>query len=177
MPFRSKAQARAAFGGHIPGFSKKRAGQWAQETLDFAALPEYVHRNASRCSDDYIDNKDGAGATPNNGNVDYLGLRVRMTPRVFHALAFLLPRSQALSANALAEHMQNGGKVASPMLYLEIPEGWEDNDFSYPALVKGHEGRNRMYAFSDLCGSDEDVEVHIFPLGGYRAERCGPRHL
>lgn len=39
MPFASKAQQRAAFAGAIPGFSKKRAKQWAAET-DFSSLPE-----------------------------------------------------------------------------------------------------------------------------------------
>lgn len=39
MPFKSRRQARAAFGGHIPGFSKERAKEWASET-DFSKLPE-----------------------------------------------------------------------------------------------------------------------------------------
>jgi hypothetical protein len=39
MPFASRAQQRAAFAGAIPGFSKKRARQWAKET-DFDSLPE-----------------------------------------------------------------------------------------------------------------------------------------
>lgn len=46
MPFASKAQQRAAFAGAIPGFSKKRAKQWAAET-DFSSLPERAKR-ASR---------------------------------------------------------------------------------------------------------------------------------
>ncbi|MCH9838590.1 hypothetical protein K0U83_23205, partial [bacterium] len=32
MPFRSKKQWRAAFGGHIPGISKKEAKEWADKT-------------------------------------------------------------------------------------------------------------------------------------------------
>jgi hypothetical protein len=59
------------------------------------------------------------------------------------------------------------------MLYVRIPGGWEDGDFSEFATVHGHEGRNRMYAFSDLCGA-ADVEVHIIPLGGYRARHLKP---
>jgi superfamily II DNA/RNA helicase len=39
MPFRSKAQQRAAFAGAIPGFSKERAKEWADKT-DFDSLPE-----------------------------------------------------------------------------------------------------------------------------------------
>lgn len=39
MPFRSKRQQRAAFGGHIPGFSAAKAKEWAKET-DFESIPE-----------------------------------------------------------------------------------------------------------------------------------------
>ncbi len=39
MPFTSKRQQRAAFGGHIPGFSKKKAKEWADKT-DFSGLPD-----------------------------------------------------------------------------------------------------------------------------------------
>jgi len=39
MPFRSKRQQRAAFGGHIPGISKAKAKEWAAET-DFDVIPE-----------------------------------------------------------------------------------------------------------------------------------------
>lgn len=40
MPFKSKRQQRAAFGGHIPGISKEKAKEWAKETPSFADLPE-----------------------------------------------------------------------------------------------------------------------------------------
>ena len=40
MPFTSKRQQRAAFGGHIPGFSKEKAKEWAKETPDMKGLPE-----------------------------------------------------------------------------------------------------------------------------------------
>lgn len=39
MPFASKRQQRAAFGGYIPDFSKKKAKEWADET-DFSSLPD-----------------------------------------------------------------------------------------------------------------------------------------
>lgn len=39
MPFRSKRQQKAMFGGHIPGMDKSDAKQWAKET-DFSKLPE-----------------------------------------------------------------------------------------------------------------------------------------
>jgi hypothetical protein len=40
MPFTSKRQQRAAFGGHIPGFSKEKAKEWADETPNMKNLPE-----------------------------------------------------------------------------------------------------------------------------------------
>lgn len=40
MPFKSKRQMRAAFGGHIPGISKEKAKEWADETPDPKGLPE-----------------------------------------------------------------------------------------------------------------------------------------
>lgn len=46
MPFRSKAQQRAAFAGAIPGFSKARAKEWASET-DFSKLPERAKKSAA----------------------------------------------------------------------------------------------------------------------------------
>lgn len=40
MPFKSKRQQRAAFGGHIPGFSKEKAREWAHETPNLKELPD-----------------------------------------------------------------------------------------------------------------------------------------
>ena len=40
MPFESKRQWRAAMGGHIPGISKEKAKEWADETKSFKKLPE-----------------------------------------------------------------------------------------------------------------------------------------
>ncbi len=39
MPFQSKRQQRAAFGGHIPGFSKSKAKEWADKT-NFSKIPD-----------------------------------------------------------------------------------------------------------------------------------------
>lgn len=165
---------RAAFGGRIPGFSRKRAVEWARETPDIDKLPERAMRvNSELCSAKYIDNENGAGATPNNGNVDYLGLRVWMTPMEFLSLAMPLSRSLARSADGLKKLMLGGGKIASPMLEIVIPVEWEDGDTYEPAHVRGHEGRNRMHALSELCGPDAMVEVHVFPRS-YRARHLKP---
>ena len=48
MPFKSKAQARAAFGGHIPGFSKEKAEEWSHKTKNMKKLPEHVSDKESK---------------------------------------------------------------------------------------------------------------------------------
>lgn len=41
MPFKSRAQQRAAFASKIPGINKEQAKEWASKT-DFKKLPEKV---------------------------------------------------------------------------------------------------------------------------------------
>jgi hypothetical protein len=40
MPFKSKAQAKAAFGGYLGKEMKEKAKQWAKETPNMKDLPE-----------------------------------------------------------------------------------------------------------------------------------------
>ena len=112
-----------------------------------------------------IDNKDGAGAVPYNQDVDYFGLRVMMKPSTFLRLA--APLGQEHSAE-LEKYIADGGAIGAPFLEIKIPAEWDDGDFSKPAQVVGHEGRNRMTAIEKLEG-DNPIEVHIFPRGGYRS--------
>ncbi len=49
MPFQSKAQMKAAFGGYLGGEMKKKADTWAHETPDIKGLPE--HKAASKALD------------------------------------------------------------------------------------------------------------------------------
>ena len=42
MPFKSKAQMRAAFGGYLGSEMKDKAKQWAKETPDAKKLPAHV---------------------------------------------------------------------------------------------------------------------------------------
>lgn len=113
-----------------------------------------------------IDNQieTGIGATGNNQNVAYLGLRVKMRPSVFRRLARFLPEEarRARSLPYLREQMAAGKGIGAPMLYVKIPDDWEDGDLSLPASVSGHEGRHRMLVAAELFG-DEPVETHIIP--------------
>lgn len=109
-----------------------------------------------------IDNTDGAGSTPNNANVDYMGLRVMMKPSVFLKLA--PPLGYSADMQRMRDLIQSGGAIGAPFLYLKIPPSWEDGDLTKSASVQNHEGRHRMQAILEIEG-DEPVETHLFPLG------------
>lgn len=44
MPFQSKAQQRAAFGGYLGPEMKAKADTWAHETPNLKDLPEHVKK-------------------------------------------------------------------------------------------------------------------------------------
>ena len=117
-----------------------------------------------------INNVTGAGAVPYNQDADYFGIRVNMEPSTFLKLA--VPIGQAHSAE-LEKYIADGGAIGAPFLEVKIPEEWDDSDFSKPAQVMQHEGRNRMSAILKLEGN-APVEVHIFPRGGYRGRDITP---
>ena len=48
MPFKSKAQARAAFGGYLGPEMKRKADQWAKETPNMKKLPKHVKAKKSK---------------------------------------------------------------------------------------------------------------------------------
>lgn len=117
-----------------------------------------------------IDNQAGAGAVPYNQDVDYFGLRVAMRPSTFLRLAAPLGQEHSVE---LEKYIADGGAIGAPFLEIKIPQEWDDGDFSKPAQVMQHEGRNRMTAIKKLEG-DAPIEVHIFPRGGYRARDITP---
>jgi hypothetical protein len=121
-------------------------------------------REDGRIVNNVIDNKNGWGAVPNNQEVDYLGLRVMMSPKTFIDLAAPLDGEPS---NEIFKHIQNGGKIGSPFLRIEIPESWTDGDLLMPARVVGHEGRNRMLAIEKVIGN-APIEVHLFFSQGLR---------
>jgi len=126
----------------------------------------------SEIVDEYkVDNKEGWGAVPYNQDVDYFGLRVLMKPSTF--LKLELPLNAPVSVNKIIKHLEGGGSLGAPFLDISIPMNWDNGDFSEPAKVKGHEGRNRMMAIQHVDG-DKPVEVHIFPKGGYRNRDMTP---
>ena len=48
MPFKSKAQMKAAFGGYLGPKMKKKAKQWAKETPNKKGLPEHKRKSKKR---------------------------------------------------------------------------------------------------------------------------------
>lgn len=118
-----------------------------------------------------IDNRNGWGQVPYNQDIDYFGLRVLMRPSVFLKLA--APLYEPTSKEAIKIHIAQGGSIGAPFLQIAIPKEWENGDFSKPAAVYGHEGRNRMLAIKELEG-DAPIEVHLLPNGGMRARNLTP---
>ena len=50
MPFSSKSQMAAAFGGYLGAEMRKKATAWAKETPDIKNLPEHVKPKAKNSS-------------------------------------------------------------------------------------------------------------------------------
>lgn len=118
-----------------------------------------------------IDNANGWGNVPYNQNVDYMGLRVQMTPRKFLDLAseLTVPRS----VDGIEDHIRKGGSIGAPFLQIVIPPEWFDGDLSKPARIRGHEGRNRMMAILNAEGNTP-IETHLFFNSGVRNRDLTP---
>ncbi|MCX7593767.1 MAG: hypothetical protein N2235_08405 [Fischerella sp.] len=122
--------------------------------------------------DNIINNVRGAGAVPNNQDVDYFGMRVKVKPSVFLKLSLPLePESEYLTK--LIQYLKNGGQIGSPFLEIQLPDAWFEGKFEELPRVKGHEGRHRMMAIQEIWG-DIPVETHLFFRGGVRARNLTP---
>lgn len=106
-----------------------------------------------------FDNERGLGATPNNGNVIYMGATAWIKPSKFREYATASDRSD--TAKELEQLMRQGRATASPFLLIDI-----DGEPEAPIRVKvvGHEGRARSDAFKAIAG-DVPMPVHVFPKG------------
>jgi hypothetical protein len=156
-------------------FAQKFNLKLATSFDDFVVYKPFEQKNHN-LDEVTIDNVKGLGNVPDNDNVDYLGLRVQMKPSGFLKLAAHLPRHQATSVDHIKAHIQQGNAIAAPWLNISIPGQWEQGDFSMPAKVRGHEGRNRMYAVKELEG-DNPIETHLFFSGGLRARHIKPEWI
>lgn len=135
-----------------------------QDVLKSHSINEFEIPSNNGLDEIKIDNVAGVGSVPDNQNINYKGLRVLMKPRTFLGLAASLRRPDATSTDHIKQELQSGKGIGAPFLVIDIPTEWENNDFSKPAKVTGHEGRNRMWAVLELEGNDP-TEVHLFPKG------------
>ena len=111
-----------------------------------------------------VDNRNGRGATPNNAEIDYFGMRVKMRPTTFVKLAAPLGRDQA--KQEMIDYIKDGGAIGAPFLIINI----NGNNVE----VVGHEGRNRMLAVYAAEG-DDPIETHLFFRGDIsRARQLTP---
>ena len=104
----------------------------------------------------------GAGSTPYGVDIDYFGLRVQMRPSTFLKLA--LPLTPATTSKTLGPYMKQGGAIAHPMLEFEMPDDWFSGDYSEPARIVDHEGRNRMKHWMRLHG-DDPIQINMIQRG------------
>lgn len=117
-----------------------------------------------------INNDHGWGSTPLNREVDYFGLKVLMKPSTFLKLAAPL---NSPARDSIKQHIKNQGSIGAPFLTINLPEEWDNGDFSKPAEVRSHEGRNRMHSILEIEG-DNPIEVHLFFGPGVRNRHLTP---
>ena len=127
-----------------------------------------------------IDNENGLGGVSYNQEIDYLGLRVLMYPSTFLSLAYYRSRNDLGNVDYIKNYIKNGGTIGAPFLQISIPNRWENDDYSIPSIVIGHEGRNRMMALDELQDEglepDVPVETHLL-FYKYRARHLKPEWI
>ena len=101
-----------------------------------------------------FDSFSGVGSTPNHGNINYLGFVHHMRPSEFLSLS--AHRGNHESQEGLTSHIESGGSVASPQLYVDY------NSATGTFKVINHEGRGRSKAMHAIQ-PDKDIPVHILP--------------
>lgn len=118
-----------------------------------------------------FDNERGLGATPDGGNVAYMGAVAMMRPSVFRRLA-RGGEDRSQSAAQLEALIRDGRPIAAPFLHIDYAD---DADPADPGEVRvtGHEGRARSDAFRAVAG-DVPMPVQLLPRGGRRARHLTP---
>ena len=113
-----------------------------------------------------FDNRNGAGAVPNNQEVLYFGFAVMMKPS--HFLKLATPEDREEDAVKIAKLMEQRVAFGSPFLDIRFDDEAFEKDKTFDVAVSGHEGRARMTAIMKIQG-DTPIPVHIIPRGGLRA--------
>lgn len=102
MPFKSKRQMRAAFGGHIPGISKEKAKEWADKTSDPKGLPERAPKEKGKPT-----------------------LRTKKT--ALSTIEYALLAGGLLAAGGAAYHHLKNRSKAQPVVGAKAPPAWRVN--------------------------------------------------
>jgi len=149
----------------IPGYKLSDVKNNGTETF-YELKRKDAEVNEEQLDELNIDNKAGWGRTPNNQEIDYMGLKVMMRPSVFLRLAAHLNIDDLARGkiDAMKAHTQAGGTVAAPTLYIKVDDCWAQENFinqKFIPEVTAHEGRHRMNTQLELNG-DVPVETHIF---------------
>lgn len=134
-----------------------------QIAMDHLGEDPYYYDKLKFIENVEIDNKNGWGAVPNNQEIDYRGLRVKMKPSVFINLA--ASRNGEPPVPKVVQHIKDGGAIGAPFLSIFV----DDDDSQIPE-VRGHEGRSRMAAILEVHG-DVPVETHLFFQGKVNRNR------
>jgi hypothetical protein len=122
-------------------------------------------RSAEFVTELSFDDQNGIGITPNNKDIDHIGMRVLMRPDDFIRLAQPLPIDDEEEAKIKAM-ATSGKKFAPPWLKIEVANEWKAFDkspefrFAKPGRIIEHEGRHRMLAHK-LEHGNVPVEVHV----------------
>ena len=103
-----------------------------------------------------IDNVNGLGVTPNNMEIDYFGVKVKMTPSMYLKLA--APLEHEKSVDFFREKVKNNEGISSPTLYITVPDNWKKEEFS----------EDRIYGRAFLAARSSKQLVCI---------RCANAHL
>lgn len=115
------------------------------------------------------DQQQGIGATSNNQEIDYLGMKCMMKPSTFLKLARNLTNPKQ-SLQYISDELSKGSPIASPCLTINL-QTVNGKIIGKNAKIMSHEGRTRMTAIKNLFG-DVLVEVHLLFTPNIRA-----RHL
>lgn len=86
MPFKSKAQMGAAFGGHLGSEMKKKAHKWAKETSNIKKLPKHVKERENFTGEPLEDVQFWVVMKPHSHESNVSDICTQATPFQFHEM-------------------------------------------------------------------------------------------
>jgi hypothetical protein len=131
-----------------------RIAGWSDPSVE--NVLDYDPHKKLQVEDVVFDNRDGAGAVPDNIDSNYKGFTILMTPDEFLALA------APLTEDVISDELTNN-ILGTPFLVCE----WQDGKWK----VLTHEGRHRVVALRKKLSSGVKIPVNIFGTDGYDRAR------